>query len=102
MLHKFDGWGQHIGTDHWFAGVERPWGDAVERANARLDEMVAALGEVEPADIEICLFQVEIDGCVFGLVYVSHPEEGPEFADRVAMVPGDLLFHAPWDGNYDT
>jgi hypothetical protein len=48
------------------------------------------------------LFQVEIDGGVFGLVEVSEPDAGLEFADRVAMVPGNLLFHAPWDGSYDT
>jgi hypothetical protein len=102
VLHKFDGWGRHIGTDHWFAGVDRPWGDAPERASARLDEMVAVLGEIEHSDIEVRLFRVEIDGCVFGLVDVSQPEEGPEFTDRVAIVPGDLLFHAPWNGNYET
>jgi formate hydrogenlyase regulatory protein HycA len=102
VLHKFDGWGRHIGTDHWFAGRDRPWGDAIDRANAKLDELVAKLGEVEYADIEIRLFQVEIDGSPFGLVDVSQPEEGPDFADRVAMMPGDLLFHAPWNGNYDT
>jgi hypothetical protein len=64
--------------------------------------MVAALGAVEYADIEICLFRVEIDGQVFGLVDVSRPEEGPAFAERVAMEPGNLLFRAPWDGSYDT
>lgn len=102
VLHKFDGRGYHLGTDSWFAGVDRPWGDAIKRASRKLDEMVAALGEVEYADIEIRLFRVEIDNCTFGLVDVSQPEEGPAFAERVAMLPGDLLFHAPWDGSYDT
>ena len=102
VLHKFDCSGRHIGTDHWFAGVDRPWGDAIERANAKLDEMVAALGPVEFADIEIELFQIEIDGGVFGLVDVSEPEEGPDFAERVEMWPGGLLFYPPWNGNYDT
>lgn len=64
--------------------------------------MVAELGEVEYADIGIRLFEIGIDGCTFGLVDVSQPEEGPKFADRVAMLPGDLLFHAPWDGSYCT
>jgi len=102
VLHQFDGWGRHLRTDHWFAGIDRPWGDAPELARGKLDEMVAALSEVEYSDIEIGLFQVEIDGCIFGLVDVSEPEEGPEFAERVAMMPGDLLFTAPWDGNYCT
>lgn len=102
VLHKFDGWGRHIGTDHWFAGVDRPWGDAPERANAKLDAMVTALGEVEYADITIRLFEVEIDGCIFGLVDVSRPEEGPAFAEQVAMEPGNLLFCPPWDGSYSS
>lgn len=101
VLHKFDGWGRHLSTVHWFAGLDRPYGDAPERANDKLDEMTAELGEVEFADIEIELFQVEIDGEVFGLVDVSEPEEGPAFAERVEMRPGGLLFHPPWDGGYD-
>ena len=102
VLHKFDGWGRHLNTDHWFAGVDRPHGDAPELANAKLDEMVAGMGEVEYADIEIRLFRAEIDGHTFGLVDVSQPEEGPAFAERVAMEPGNLLFRAPWDGSYCT
>jgi formate hydrogenlyase regulatory protein HycA len=103
ILHKFGPWGKHLGTEHWFAGTtadgER---EVCEQASTKLDEMVAALGPVEYADIEIELFQVEIDGGVFGLIDASTPEDGPEFAERVVMMPGDLLFHAPWDGNYDT
>jgi hypothetical protein len=102
VLHKFDGRGRHIGTDHWFAGIDRPWGNATTLANAKLNEMVAALGEVEYADIGIRLFQIVIDGGIFGLMDVSKPEEGPDFAERVAMEPGNLLFHAPWDGGYFT
>src|SRR3954469_6718157 len=71
-------------------------------ASARPDEMVAALGPVEYADIEIELFRVEIDGGVFGLVDVSRPQDGPAFAERVLLVPTGLLFRPPWDGNYDT
>src|SRR6516162_3798809 len=89
VLHRFDGWGKHLGTEHWFAGTTAEGeGEVCARARARLDEMVAALGAVEYADIEIELFQVEIDGGTFGLIDVSEPAAGPEFADRVAMVPG--------------
>jgi formate hydrogenlyase regulatory protein HycA len=103
VLHKFDGWGKHLGTELWSASVTAD-GDraAYERASAKLDEMVAALGPVEYGDIEIELFEVEIDGEVFGLIDVSAPDEGPEFAERVEMHPGGLLFYPPWDGNYDT
>ncbi len=103
VLHKFDAQGKHIESDHWFAGTTADGEQAViESASAKLDEMVAALGEVEFADIQIQLFQVSIDGGVFGLVDVSRPEEGPLFAERVAMMPNCLVFSAPWDGNYDT
>jgi formate hydrogenlyase regulatory protein HycA len=103
VLHKFDGTGRHIETEHWFAGTT---GDGekevVARASAKLDEMLAALGPVEYADIQIRLFEVKIDGVRFGLMDVSEPEAGPEFADRVAMEQGNLLFHAPWDGGHCT
>lgn len=102
VLHKFDAWGRHLRTDHWFAGIDRPWGDAPERASARLDDMVKTLGEVQYADIDIRLFQVAIDGCTFGLIDTSDPDEGPAFAEQVTMEPGDLLFRPPWDGSYSS
>jgi formate hydrogenlyase regulatory protein HycA len=105
VLHKFDRQGKHVGTDHWFAGTDADGSfenHVIHRALQKLNKMVAALGKVEYADIEIELFQVKIDGGIFGMVDVSEPEEGPEFIDRVAMLPGDLLFHAPWNGIYDT
>ena len=48
-----------------------------ERASAKLDEIVAALGAFEYANIEIELFRVAIDGGVFGLIDVSKPEDVP-------------------------
>jgi hypothetical protein len=103
VLHKFGGWGKYLGTEHWLAGTTADGEqDVCARAYAKLDELVAALGPVEYADIEIELFRHEIDGGVFGLIDVSKPEDGPEFAERVLLVPTGLLFHSPWDGNYDT
>jgi formate hydrogenlyase regulatory protein HycA len=102
VLHKFDPRGKHIGTELWSANATADEEAAFEQASAKLDEMVAALGPVEYGDIEIKLFEVEIDGEVFGLIDVSDSDEGPEFAERVEMHPGGLLFTAPWDGNYDT
>lgn len=103
VLHKFGPWGKHLGTEHWFPGTtadgER---EVCDRASAKLDEMVAALGPVEYGNIEIELFEVELDGVAYGLFNVSQPEEGPEFAERVEMHPGNLLFYPPWNGNYDT
>jgi formate hydrogenlyase regulatory protein HycA len=103
VLHKFGPSGKHIGTDHWFAGTSADGEREVcERASKKLDEMVAALGPVEYSDILVELFQVEVEGRIFGLVDVSKPEEGPMFAERVEMWPDGLLFYPPWDGNYDT
>ena len=104
VLHRFDAWGHHLGTEHRFAGVSTPRGESevLLRAGALLDEMVGALGEVEYADIEIRRFQVEIDHCLFGLVDVSQPEAGPAFAEQVAMEPGNLLFRPPWNGRYSS
>lgn len=103
VLHRFDARGKHLGTDHHFAGTTADSEeDVCERARAELDAMIAGLGPVEWADIAIGLFRVEIDGNTFGLVDVSEPDEGPEWADRVSMEPGDLLFTAPWNGNYDS
>src|SRR5262245_13485574 len=66
VLHKFNGWGHHFATEHWFAGVSTPQGEqkVVDQANAKLDEMLAELEQIQYADdyIEIRLFQVEIDG----------------------------------------
>ena len=72
------------------------------RAILNRDWSGTGLGPIDWADIKIKLFRVEIDGTTFGMVDVSEPDEGPEWADRVSMVPGDLLFTAPWDGNYCT
>jgi formate hydrogenlyase regulatory protein HycA len=104
VLHRFDGWGHHLGTDHWFAGMSAPAGEdrILDRASAKLDEMVAALEDVVYGDIEIRLFRVEIDGHAFGMMDASQPGQGPAFAEQVAMEPGNLLFRFPWDGRYSS
>jgi formate hydrogenlyase regulatory protein HycA len=71
----------------------------VERAEARLTEMIVALGKVRYANVEVGLFQVQIDGHTFGLVDASEPNEGYE---SIHLLPNDLAFFAPWDGTYDT
>ncbi len=102
VLHKFTNRGKHIGTEHWFAGTTADGEEQViKRARAKREATIGALENVEFADIKVALFQVTIDGEVFGLVDVSEPEAGEEWADRVEMKPGDLLFTAPWDGSYD-
>jgi formate hydrogenlyase regulatory protein HycA len=100
VLHTFDKKGNHLNTKAWFAGTtasgER---QAVERAEARLAEMIVALGTVRYGDVKVGLFQVQIDGHTFGLVDASEPDEGYE---SIHLLPNDLAFFAPWDGTYDT
>lgn len=98
VLHRFDPLGDHLGTDAWFAGTSADGEDeAIDRA--RLSEMIESLGRIMYCDIDVKLFQVEVDGQIFGLVDGSDPEEGIE---RVLLLPNDLAFFAPWDGSYDT
>ena len=100
VLHTFDRKGKHLNTEAWFAGTtaggERK---AVEKAQAKLDQMIVALGKVKYGDVKVGLFQVQIDGHTFGLVDASEPEE-----DYVSihLLPNDLAFFEPWDGTYDT
>jgi len=62
--------------------------------DAHLNEWVAALGPVEYTDIEVKLFQVTIDGHVFGLV----PNEEHK---SIELQPGNTIaFYEPWDGAY--
>ncbi|MET6996858.1 hypothetical protein [Chitinophaga defluvii] len=61
-----------------------------------LDEWVSELGEVEYNDIEVKLFQTEIDGHIFGLIQ-------DEEYDAISLEPSSLIsFMEPWDGEYYT
>jgi hypothetical protein len=42
---------------------------------------------------------VEIDGHILGLIDASDPDEDYEV---IQLVPNDLAFYAPWNGEYDT
>ncbi len=100
VLHTFDKKGKHLNTEAWFAGTtasgER---EVVQKAQTRLSEMIAALGEVRYGNIKVGLFQVQIDGHTFGLVDASEPDEDYE---SIHLLPNDLAFFDPWDGTYDT
>jgi formate hydrogenlyase regulatory protein HycA len=100
VLHTFDKKGKHLSTEAWFAGTtasgER---EAVAKAQAKLDQMIAALGKVKYGNVEVGLFQVQIDGQTFGLVDASEPEEGYV---SIHLLPNELAFFEPWDGRYDT
>jgi|AGTN01.3.fsa_nt_gi hypothetical protein len=98
VLHKFDCDGVHLGTDHTTINTEESQEHALEQARTARGELIERLGPVNYGDIAIKLFRVNIDGHVFGLIDSSTEEWG----DLITMEPGDLGFHPPWNGDYDT
>ncbi|WP_328417362.1 hypothetical protein OG470_29075 [Micromonospora sp. NBC_00389] len=99
VLHRFDPDGAHTDSDIWFAGTSEDEQASVDRAEARLVEWLDALPGRVFDDIAIKLFQVEVDGHVFGLVDGTADYDGKDHAE---FVPDDLGFDPPWDGCYDT
>lgn len=94
LLHIFDADGNHLQTDYWYAGYTADIQD--ETIAEKLAEMVGSLGPVTYGDIEIRLFQVIIDGIVFGLI----PDKD---YDMINLEPSSTIsFQEPWDGSYDT
>jgi formate hydrogenlyase regulatory protein HycA len=100
VLHRFDPWGDHLGTEAWFAGTTADGEDLVCcMAREKLSEMIGALGKIMYCDVEVRLFQVFIDDSLFGLVDTS--DESEKF-EQITLQPNDLAFFAPWDGSYAT
>lgn len=101
VLHRFDAEGNHLGTD-----VVRVEGtqDSDHQAWAKLEEMIAGLGEIEYAGIWVKPFRLEIEGVVHGLIYESEFwEEDGEEQEWIMLEPNDIMFHPPWDsGEYST
>jgi hypothetical protein len=99
VLHTFDKDGNHLGSDAWHAGdTEDGEDEAIDRARDKLDEWVAALGQVARKDVRIKLFSVELHGHRFALEDTSDDERGPS----VTLWPNDFFFAPPWNGNYST
>lgn len=94
LLHTFDADGHHLHTDHWYAGYTADIQD--EAIAAKLEEMVGSLGPITFEDIEVRLFQVTIDGIVFGLI----PDKD---YDMINLEPSSTIsFQEPWNGSYYT
>jgi formate hydrogenlyase regulatory protein HycA len=99
VLHRFDDHGNHLNTEAWYAGVTAEGEQRVtDRAQARRAQMIADLGPHEMEDVCVRLFSVMIDGHIFGLTDDSCEELG----EYVTLRPNDLVFHPPWNGDYDT
>jgi formate hydrogenlyase regulatory protein HycA len=101
VLHLFDAAGSHLDTK-----VERVEGtrDSGPCDWAKLEEMLAKLGNVEFRDIWVKPFRVEVGKVVHGLIYEPERwEEGDLTGDYVMLEPNDIMFHPPWDsGEYST
>jgi len=99
VLHQFDADGGHTGSQIWFAGTSEDEETSISRATERLAGWLEALPGHAFGDIAIKLFQVTVDGHVFGLVDESELYDGQDHAE---FLPDDLGFDPPWDGCYDT
>ncbi|BBH69117.1 hypothetical protein ACTI_58020 [Actinoplanes sp. OR16] len=99
VLHRFDASGAHTGSEIWFAGTSEDEDGAIKRAEERLGGWLDALPGRVHGDIAIGLFQVEVDGHVFGLVDGTEDYDGEDHAE---FLPDELGFDPPWDGLYDT
>jgi hypothetical protein len=94
VLHLFDEDGNHLTTNHWYAGTTSKTNNTVMRE--KLEEMINNLGKTEFCNIEIKLFQTTIDGVVFGLV------RNDEYGSVELQPSSTISFQEPWDGEYYT
>lgn len=102
ILHKFDEDGRHIETLDWYAGVTADGENSVvEAARVKMFDYLKSLEPVQFKDVAIKLFQVEIDGVIFGLQECVD-EDGLNQDELVQLLPNDFIFYHPWDGNFDT
>lgn len=109
VLHRFDADGNHLATDTRLGGFDSEGQDvAVDKAWRALEQLLSDLkggNELEPCDIWVRLFTVEIDGVVHGIIYEHRLGEEGEDSDYegVLLVPPDIMFDPPWDsGEYST
>jgi formate hydrogenlyase regulatory protein HycA len=105
VLHRFDPDGNHLGTEARSGGTTAGGQtEAIDRAVAELDQMLASLGPRDPCDIRVRLFGVEIDGYFFGLEYHCADAGGEAATEEYVMLePNDIMFHPPWaSGEYST
>jgi formate hydrogenlyase regulatory protein HycA len=93
VLHVFDEDGNHLYTKHWYGGTTAECDG--EKLKEKLQEMIDELGEVEYTDIAIKVFHTQIDGFMFGF-------EVNEDEETVRLLPSDIMFMEPWNGEYYT
>jgi hypothetical protein len=93
LLHKFDNEGNYLETKYWSGLATEVDGQVLED---KLQKMVNQLGDIDFQDIEIGLFQTQLDNIIFGLII---DEENA----TINLQPSSTIsFQEPWDGEYYT
>src|SRR5947209_756970 len=92
VLHIFDSDGNLLQTSFKSANAT----DGQRYISDMLDEMISQLGKIEYKNIEVKVFEVLIDGKIFGLI----PDH--DFG-LINLQPGSVIsFQEPWNGEYYT
>lgn len=103
VLHRFDDDGHYVESEILTGRTVREEQDGVTDTPG-LEEWLADLLDALPGrefcSIAIRPFQTMHDGVLFGLVLERHGEGVDD--DWAEFYPGQLGFHEPWDGLYDT
>jgi formate hydrogenlyase regulatory protein HycA len=109
VIHHFDTDGKHLKSEIETHGTTADGEEAVvTTAWNVLNQKLAALGDVTYCDIAVQRFQVEYDGCTFGLLTAEEcgmfdeAEDDEEMRYHIYLLPDDLVFYPPWTGEYDT
>ncbi len=93
LLHTFDTDGNYLTTKYW-SGLATERDDS--QLESKLQEMVSELGNISFQDIEIKIFQTQLDNITFGLVI-------DEESEMINLQPSATIsFQEPWDGEYYT
>jgi len=93
LVHTFDKGGNYLTTKYW-SGLATEIDD--QQLEDKLQEMVSELGNIDFQDIEIKIFQTQLDNIIFGLVI-------DEESEMINLQPSSTIsFQAPWNGEYYT
>ena len=93
LVHTFDKDGNYFTTNYWSSLTIDT---SEQQLEDKLEEIIAELGEVDFQDIEIKIFQTELDNITFGLI-------ADEEKEMINLQPSSTIsFLEPWDGEYYT
>ncbi len=92
ILYLFDQNGKFLEHKYWSTEKD----EERLKAEEKIEEMIAELGQITFCDIELETFEVTIEGIKCGLI----PNEESESVD---LYPSNTIsFQEPWDGEYNT